>query len=228
MSSRTLLITGASGGIGASVARRAVADGWQVALAARRAEELDRLVDELGDAVALAIPTDVTEWDQVTAMADTTRRRFGGIDAVFANAGFGARAGFLEESPEHWRAMILTNVYGAAITIRACVDDLRARAGHVVLTGSVAGTIHIPGSIYSSTKWAVTAMAEAARRELTAANVRVTLIAPGAVDTEFWENPPAWQMLSADDVADTVIYALSRPSHVAINSVVMRPRAQEM
>ncbi len=229
MNDRVLLITGASGGFGAAVARAAAASGWRLALAARRADRLEALAAELGGPErALPIACDVTEWDQVEAMAAAARAHFGGIDAVFVNAGFGAARGFLAESPEQWRSMILTNVYGAAITIRATVDDLRARRGHVVLTGSVAGEVNLPGSVYSATKWAVSALSESARMELTSAGVRVTLIAPGAVATEFWDDPPAgMQMLTADDIAGAVMFALDQPEHVAVNHIVVRPRSQE-
>src|SRR4051794_29573360 len=108
-----LLVTGASSGIGAATAR-AAAGRYRLVLAARRLEELEELAAELGgEERALAVRCDVTEWDEVQALAATALERFGRIDAVFANAGFGASRGFLEESPEHWRSMILTNVYGA-------------------------------------------------------------------------------------------------------------------
>ncbi|HWP32187.1 MAG TPA: SDR family NAD(P)-dependent oxidoreductase, partial [Solirubrobacterales bacterium] len=109
-----LLITGASSGIGAATAR-AAAPRYRLVLAARREEPLRELVEELGGAErALAVRCDVSEWDEVEAMAAAALERFGQIDAVFANAGFGATRGFLEESPEHWRSMVLTNVYGVA------------------------------------------------------------------------------------------------------------------
>lgn len=229
MSDPVLLVTGASSGIGAAVARRAAGEGWRTALAARSADRLEALATELGGrARALAVPVDVTEWDAVQAMAQTARDHFGRIDAVMANAGFGAKRGFLEESPEHWRAMILTNVYGAALTIRATIDDLRASRGHLILTGSVAGRVRLLGSLYSCTKWAVWAMAEAARLELNRSGVRVTLIAPGYVDTPFYDSPPEDEVLRPDDVAEAVMFALSRPPHVDVNEILVRPTSQEI
>ena len=131
----------------------------------------------------------MTEWEQQQAMVAAALEAFGQLDVVFANAGFGATRGFLEESPEHWRAMVLTNVYGAALTIRATIPALRESRGHLLLTGSVAGRVALPGSLYSCTKWAVTAMAQAARQELDDnSGVRVTLIEPGMVATPFFEN----------------------------------------
>jgi NADP-dependent 3-hydroxy acid dehydrogenase YdfG len=224
-----LLVTGASSGIGAAVARRAALEGWRTALAARSVDRLASLAAELGgEGRSQAIPVDVTEWDEVRSMAAAARERFGRIDAVMANAGFGARRGFLAESPEHWKAMVLTNVYGAALTIRATVDDLRETRGHLVLTGSVAGRVRLPGSLYSCTKWAVWAMAEAARKELHGSGVRVTLIAPGFVDTPFFDTPPDWDVLRPDDVAEAVWFALSRPAHMDVNEILMRPTAQDV
>src|SRR5207248_6217232 len=110
------------------------------------------------------------------------------LDVAFANAGFGAKRGFLEESTEHWRSMVLTNVYGAALTIRATLPALKDSRGHLLLTGSVAGRRALSGSLYSATKWAVTAMGESARQELQGTGVRVTLIEPGVVDTAFFSN----------------------------------------
>jgi NADP-dependent 3-hydroxy acid dehydrogenase YdfG len=146
---------------------------------------------------------------------------------VMANAGFGAKRGFQEESPEHWKAMVLTNVYGAALTIRATLDPLRASRGHLLLTGSVAGRRAIAGSLYSATKWAVTAMGEAARQELNGTGVRVTLIEPGMVDTPFFESGAGEGALTAEDIAAAVMYAVAQPPHVDVNEVLVRPVAQE-
>lgn len=226
--SPVMVITGASDGIGAAVARAAVADGWRVVLGARRRPLLDALAAELGGAdVAMPVTCDVTEWDQVQAMADEALAGFGRIDAVVANAGFGAKRGFLGESPEFWRSMVLTNVYGAAITLRACIPALTESRGHAVLMGSISGRQVGAGSLYSCTKWAVTAMAEAARKDLHGTGVRVTLVAPGIVDTAFYDDPPGGEPLEVDDVARAVMYALSQPPHVAINEIYMRPTEQD-
>src|SRR5271163_876389 len=106
---RVFLITGASSGIGAAAARRASADGWRVALAARSLDRLQALSDELGGpGRAIALRCDVAEWPEQQQMVETTLAAFGQIDAVFANAGFGGPRGFLEDTPEHWREMVLT------------------------------------------------------------------------------------------------------------------------
>ena len=222
-----MLITGASSGIGEATARCAAAAGWRLVLAARSLERLEALAADLGGPDrAMAARCDVTEWDEQRALVDAALERFGRIDAAFANAGFGARRGFLTESTEHWRTMVLTNVYGAALTVRACLPSLRESRGHLLLTGSVAGRQVAPGSLYSCTKWAITAMAEAARKELHGSGVRVTLVAPGTVDTPFYDNPVR-DALSPDDVARAVMYAVGQPPHVNVNEILMRPISQE-
>jgi NADP-dependent 3-hydroxy acid dehydrogenase YdfG len=220
------LITGASSGIGAATARRAAAAGHRLVLAARSVERLDALAGELGGgARALAVRCDVTQWEDQQQLADAALESFGRLDVVFANAGFGAPRGFQASDVEHWKAMVLTNVYGAALTLRATLPALRASRGHVLLTGSVAGRRALPGSLYSCTKWAVTAMGEAARQELTGTGVRVTLIEPGSVDTPFFDAPGEGR-LQPDDVARAVLFAVGQPPHVDVNEILVRPTAQ--
>ena len=225
---RVLLITGASTGIGAATARAAVADGWNVVLAARSEQPLRELAGELGEERALVQRCDVTEFDDQKALVKATLERFGRVDAAFANAGFGAKRGFLEESPEQWRSMVLTNVLGPALTIRAVLPRFKERGdGHFLLTSSVAGRRSLPGSLYSATKWAVTGMGESLRQELRQAglDVKVTIVEPGMVDTPFFDNPVS-DALEADDVARVVMFVLSQPPRVDINEVLVRPVKQ--
>ena len=219
-----LAITGASTGIGAATARHAIEAGWQVVLGARSEDKLAALAEELGgEERALSIRCDVTEWDDQQALVQSALEHFGGLDAIFANAGFGAKRGFLEESVEHWKAMIDTNVYGCALTIRAALPHFRERGqGHFLITSSVAGRLNLPGSLYSATKHAVTAMGHSLRAELEDSGIRVTLIEPGMVATPFFDNPPS-RALDADDVARAVIYALEQPRTVEINEILIRP-----
>ena len=216
------LITGASSGIGAATARRAAEAGYRVVLAARSEDKLVALAREVD---GLAVRCDVTEWDDQEALVQQALESFGRLDVAFANAGFGAARSFEASTPEHWRSMVLTNVYGAALTIRATLPALKESRGHLLLTSSVAGRRVLPGSLYSATKWAVTAMGEAARQELNDTGVRVTLIEPGMVDTDFFENPVS-DALQADDVARAVLYAVSQPPHVDVNEILVRPTAQ--
>ena len=222
-----LLITGASSGIGAATARHAVEAGGRVVLAARSEDKLAGLAGELGgEEHAVAVRCDVTEWDDQQAAVATALERFGRLDAIFANAGFGAKRGFLEETPEHWREMVLTNVYGAALSIRAVLGYFRDQGrGHVLLTSSVAGRRALPGSLYSATKFAVTAMGEALRQEVSDSDIKVTLIEPGMVDTPFFEEPKP-DALQDDDIARAVMYALSQPPHVDVNEILVRPIRQ--
>src|SRR4029079_18068203 len=156
-------------------------------LSGRSPDRLDALANELGgDERAIAVATDVTDWPQQEALAARTLEQFGGLDVVFANAGFGAQRSFVGDSPEHWRDMVLTNVLGVAYTIRATLATIRERRGHIILTSSAAGRRAIVGSLYSATKHAVTAMGESLRQELNATGARVTLIEPGMVDTPFF------------------------------------------
>jgi NADP-dependent 3-hydroxy acid dehydrogenase YdfG len=226
----TLLITGASTGIGAATAKQAVAAGWNVVLSARSEDKLRALADELGSEQAHVVRCDVAEWGQQQRLVAETIERFGGVDAAFANAGFGAKRGFLEETPEFWRSMVLTNVLGPALTIRAVLPHFLERdAGHFVITSSVAGRRALPGSLYSATKHAATAMGEGLRQELRQMHenfsVRVTLIEPGMVDTPFFENKPEGA-LEPGDIARAVMYALDQPAHVDVNELLIRPVRQ--
>jgi NADP-dependent 3-hydroxy acid dehydrogenase YdfG len=220
---KVFLITGASSGIGAATARAAADAGYKVVLAARSEDKLQALASEVG---GLAVRCDVTEWADQEAMVERALDEYGRIDVVFANAGFGGARGFLKEDPETWKSMVLTNVYGCALTIRATMPALTDANGHLLLTSSVAGRRALPGSLYSVTKHAVTAMGEAARLDFNDTGVRVTLIEPGMVDTPFFENPPKIRALEADDVARAIMFAVSQPPHVDVNEILIRPTAQ--
>jgi NADP-dependent 3-hydroxy acid dehydrogenase YdfG len=224
---RVFLITGASTGIGAATARHAAQAGYRVVLSARSLDKLEALADELGgEERALAVRCDVTEWDDQEALVATTLERFGRLDVAFANAGFGAARGFLADTPEHWRAMVLTNVLGAAYTVRATLPALKETTGHILLTGSVAGRRAIAGSLYSSTKWAISGMGESLRQDVNGTGIRVTLVEPGQVNTPFFEQPSEGR-LQPDDIARAVMFAVAQPPHVDVNEILIRPTAQE-
>jgi NADP-dependent 3-hydroxy acid dehydrogenase YdfG len=220
------LITGASSGIGAATARHAADAGYRVVLAARSTDKLERLAEELGGPDrALAVTCDVTDFGQQEAMVRAALDAFGRIDVAFANAGFGGPRGFLNGTPELWRDMVLTNVLGCAYTIRVTIPPLKESVGHLLLTSSVAGRRALPGSLYSATKHAVTAMAEAARQDLNDTGVRVTAIEPGMVDTPFFDNPVS-NALQPDDVARAIMFAVQQPPHVDVNEILIRPVSQ--
>ena len=221
---RVLVITGASTGIGAATARRAVEFRQRVVLAARSEDKLEALAQELGgEEHAIAVRCDVTSWDDQQALVQAGLDGFGRMDSYFANAGFGAKRGFLEESVEHWREMVLTNVYGAALSIRASLGHFKKHnSGHLILTSSIAGRRALPGSLYSATKHAVTAMGEALRQEIADTDIKMTLVEPGSVDTPFFDNRPSGA-LEADDIARAVMFALTQPAHVDVNEILIRP-----
>jgi NADP-dependent 3-hydroxy acid dehydrogenase YdfG len=224
---RVALVTGASSGIGAAIAREFAAAGMRVVLGARRLELLEQLAGELGgDDVARAVRLDVTDWDACTEAVAAATDAFGRLDVVVVNAGFGAPRGWQESSPEHWRDMVLTNVYGAAITVRAALPALLQSRGDVLFMSSVAGRRVLPGSLYSATKHAVTAMAEAVRMEVAEQGVRVTSIEPGMVDTPFFDaGTPDW-VLRDQDIADAALFAITRPARATVTTVTVRPSAQ--
>ncbi|HEX2413419.1 MAG TPA: SDR family oxidoreductase [Solirubrobacteraceae bacterium] len=220
---RVFVITGASSGIGAATARQAAEAGYRLVLAARSEDKLQALAQQTG---GLAVRCDVTEWSDQEALARRALDEYGRIDVAFANAGFGGPRGFEKGTPEEWKAMILTNVLGAAYTIRATAAALRDTKGHLLLTSSVAGRRALPGSLYSTTKHAVTAMGEAARQDFNDTGVRVTLIEPGMVDTPFFDSPPRIEALQPEDIARAVMFAVSQPPHVDVNEMLIRPTAQ--
>jgi len=219
-----LVITGASTGIGAATARRAIEFDHRVVLAARSEDKLEALAQDLGgEEKAIAVRCDVTSWDDQQALVKAALDRFGRMDSYFANAGFGATRGFLEESVEHWKAMIDTNVLGSALSIRASLGHFKKHnRGHLILTSSIAGRRVLPGSLYSATKHAVTAMGEALRQEIADTEIKMTLVEPGMVDTPFFDNRPSGA-LEADDIARAVLFALTQPPHVDVNEILIRP-----
>jgi len=229
-SKKTLIITGASSGIGESTARQAADAGWNVVLAARRIDKLRALEAELGSDCALALQCNVADWESQRALKRAALERFGTVDAVFANAGFSKGSSFYggEDRPDEWREMVLVNVFGAAATARIMLPELVKTKGHFLLTGSVVGRITSIRNLYSATKWAVTGMAQAIRNEMAGTGVRVTLVEPGVVDTPFWDTLtlPESPALLPEDIARGVIYALSQPPHVDVNEILIRPTGQ--
>ncbi|MDI9244690.1 SDR family oxidoreductase [Marinobacter sp. CHS3-4] len=223
MTDPVLLITGASSGIGAETARAAAKQGYRLVLAARSEDKLQTLKDELGSDRVVTVRCDVQSNDDQKAMVDRALEAFGRIDAVFANAGRGGSpGGFSGADTEAWRDMILTNIYGVGLTLQHCMPALKESKGHLLLTGSAAGRATIPGSMYSATKWAVSAIGYGVREELRGTGIRVTLIEPGMVDTPFFDERPE-TALKPEDVANAVVYSLTQPAHVDVNEILVRP-----
>ncbi len=192
---KVAVITGASSGIGEASARLLVAEGMQVVLAARRQDRLQKLARELGDA-ALVVPTDLSNPEEVTHLFDTVKMQFGGVDLLFNNAGLGYNAQFADSKPQEWQEMIDANLYGVLRCTHAAIPLLRGRPGAMISTvSSVGGRYGLPGwSVYNATKFAVVGFHDALRKELGPEGIRVALIEPGAVWTEWGFNVPTESM----------------------------------
>ena len=242
LTGRTIAITGASSGIGEATARACAAAGAAVALGARRADRIEalaaRIEDEGGRAVALT--TDVADERQARAFVEHAYEQLGGLDGLVNNAGVMLLGPVAGAPTDEWRRMIDVNLLGLLYCTHAALPVmLEAGRGDVVNVSSVAGRIAAAGSaVYNMTKWGVGAFSEALRQEVTKAGIRVTIIEPGAVSTELVDqNRPEIQdairsrfgdmrPLEADDIARAVVYALSQPSHVSVNEILVRPSDQ--
>lgn len=219
---KTLLITGASTGIGAATAKAAAEAGWNVALCARSADKLDALATDIGDA-ALAVPCDVTDRDALRQALTKTADRFGQIDAVFANAGIGTRSPGVENGdPDEWHTMIHVNILAVLYAAHEAIPHLKKTKGHFIVTGSKAGRDHMKGSVYSATKWFVHGFAENLAEEMRDWGGRCTVIAPGMVNTPFFDEEKPTK-IQPEDVANAVVYALSQPGTAAVREIYIMP-----
>jgi NADP-dependent 3-hydroxy acid dehydrogenase YdfG len=231
LAGRSALVTGASRGIGAAVARALAANGARVALVARSASTLEALATELGRD-AFAVPADLADAEQVHRMTETVYTRLGGApDIVVNNAGVFALAPAVETTEGLFLDTVRTNLVAPFLVMRAFLPDMRARGhGHVVTIGSIADRVVFPGNAaYASAKHAVRALHEVLRLELHGSGVRATLVSPGPVDTELWDAhlagpqapslPTRETMLAPSAVADAVLYAVSQPAAVNIDEL---------
>lgn len=236
LKAKIALVTGASSGIGAAAARALVAEGVQVVLAARSRDKIERLARELGDN-ALAVPTDVGDRGQVIRLFDTIRERFGALDLLFNNAGVGYNGQFADSKPEEWRLTIDANLYGVLHCTHAALPLLRHRPGAMISTVSSVGGRHgIEGwSVYNATKFAVVGFHDALRKELGPEGIRVSLIEPGAVYTQWGHNVPAEAMrqrresldaLHAENIANALLYAFAQPNNVNVQELLIMPTKQ--
>lgn len=231
------VVTGASSGIGAATVVALGRLGYRIAAGARRLERVRRVVGESG----VALPLDVTKLDSIDAFVGDLNKRFGRIDVLVNNAGLAlGLTPIAEASDEDWIRMWETNVLGLMRMTRACLPLLRkARHGHIVNLGSIAGfETYKGGGGYTASKHAVHAISRTLRLELNGEPIRVTEIMPGMVETEFsivrfhGDHKAAKAVyqgvkpLVAADIADSIVYAVTRPPHVDIDEVVVRPVAQ--
>ena len=228
-SPRSALVTGGSTGLGLATARRLADLGLGVTVTGRTASTLGAAVDDLRSTGAdvTGVVADAAAWpDNERAVADHVAHH-GGLDVVVANAGFTAAGDLSDGDPDQWRDMVLTNVLGPALLVRAALPHLTAPGGQIVLVGSVAGRIIRPGSLYGATKAAVAALAQNLRPQLTDAGIRVALVEPGITDTPFWgaQGAPAFA-LEPEAVADAVGWIVGQPAGVDVNEVMVRPVGQ--
>jgi NADP-dependent 3-hydroxy acid dehydrogenase YdfG len=234
---RVAVITGASSGIGEATARALAAHGYRVALLARRADRIQVLADELGGGV-IAIEADVTDRESVVAAADRVQHELGGADILVNNAGVMLTAPFRSDQRHEHRRMVETNLLGAMTATEVFLPQLRDGGGDLVNISSVAGrTARAGNAAYAATKWGMNGWSEALRQELRP-DIRVTVIEPGAVATELTDHitdPAAKQAaeqlyaqlaITADDVADVIAFALTRPRRMTLNEILLRPTNQ--
>jgi NADP-dependent 3-hydroxy acid dehydrogenase YdfG len=238
---KVAIVTGASSGIGEAIAQELVQRGARVALFARRENRLQELAQRLagkGSGETLIVPGDVSKPEDVQNLVNQTVQRWGKLDIVIANAGFGYRAPLVDGDPQRWKKLLDTNVYGLLLTLKYGVEQLlKHGSGHVVVTSSIAGrTVTAGGAVYSGSKFAVNAIAEALRQEVGQQGVRVTTIEPGAVETEFSDAagyPPGTveaikqlDPLQAKEIALVVIQVLEQPGNVDIAELTVTPTKQ--
>ncbi|WP_430450279.1 SDR family oxidoreductase [Rhodophyticola sp.] len=222
MTRKTLFITGASSGIGAATARAAVDAGWNVGLMARSADKITALAEELGGA-ALALPGNVTQLAVQEQGLLALQEAFGAVDAAFANAGMGlSTPGTENGDPKEWEALVQLNILGLLYTAKAAMPYLKETQGQMVLTGSVAGRQHIKGSIYGASKWFVHGYAGNLAEEMREWGGRCTVIAPGMVDTPFFDTPRP-DKLMPEDVAEAVMLALNANPRNTVREVFLFP-----
>jgi NADP-dependent 3-hydroxy acid dehydrogenase YdfG len=236
---RVAVVTGASSGIGEATARALAADGYRVALLARRLERITALADDLGSG-SIAIQADVTDRDSIVAAAERVRQELGGAEVLVNNAGIMLLGPFDSNQRDDYRQMIEVNLLGTITTTEVFLDQLKNGGGDIINISSVAGrTARAGNGVYAATKWGLNGWSESLRRELLP-DVRVTLIEPGAVATELpthitheatrqgTEQLYSQVTVTAEDIAEVIAFAVNRPKHLVINEVLLRPANQEL
>lgn len=243
LAGKVALVTGASSGIGEATAAALAAAGAKVAVAARRVDRLATLAGRIEKAggTALTIAADIAKGDDVIAMVDKVVSEWGQLDILVNNAGVMLLAPAAEADLDDWRRMIELNLIGLMATTKAALPHLKSAKGHIVNVSSVAGRVANPGaSGYAATKFGVVAFSESLRREVYADKVRVTVIEPGLVRTELGDHITnqefkaglehrlaTMEALTAEDIANAILYAVSQPPRVNINEILIRPTDQE-
>jgi NADP-dependent 3-hydroxy acid dehydrogenase YdfG len=244
LSGKVALVTGASSGIGEATALALADAGAAVAIGARRADRLEALAGRLreGGARVLALDLDVTDEAACRAAVARTREELGGLDVLVNNAGVMLLGTIVGADVEDWRRMLSTNVLGLMYMTHAAIDGMVEQgSGDVVNISSTAGrTARAGAGVYNASKWAVNAFSESLRQEVTARGVRISLVEPGATETELrshitqpaareaaQQHTTGMRPLQAEDVARAIVYVVGQPPHVAVNEVLLRPTDQE-
>ena len=235
---KVVLITGASSGIGAATAKALAELGCKLALAARREVRLETLASSL-PTEALCLKTDVTDAEDVKRMVEQTVARFGRIDVLFANAGLYIPGKAAEGDPDAWAQLIDVNINGVLRSVRAVLPQMMTqKSGDILVTSSISGFVDIHWEpVYSASKHAVQSFVHTLRRQVAPHHIRVGAVAPGMVANELWgfEDPAEIDVkikehasLTSEDVAEAVVFMLSRPPHVTIRDLVLVPQQQDI
>ena len=236
LKNKVAVITGASSGIGEAAATALVEEGINVVLAARSADKIEALAEELGKR-AIAVPTDVGNPEQVAALFKQVKQKYDGLDLLFNNAGVGYHGPFADSPRKEWRAQIDANLYGVLYCTQEAIPLLRGRPDAMISTvSSVGGRYGIAGwSVYNATKFAVVGFHDALRKELGSDGIRVSLIEPGAVFTQWGYNVPSNTMrerresmraLHSEDIARALVYAFAQPGNVNMQEMLIMPTRQ--
>jgi ribitol 2-dehydrogenase len=233
---KTVIVTGASSGIGRATARVLANEGCNLVFAARRKERLDALAAELGPAT-LAVPTDIVRKEETVRLATLAIERFGQVDALLANAGIFIPGNFAAGNIDDWLKQIAINVEGVMTSIHAVLPGMISRgAGDIIVTSSISGFVDIDGEpVYSASKHAVQSFVHTLRNQLAPSGIRVGTVSPGIVLNEIWGITDEAEIdrriaersgIRSEDVADAILYMLSRPEHVTIRDLVILPQNQ--
>ena len=236
LTGKTAVITGASSGIGEAAAKMLAAEGVRVALVGRRRDKIEALAKAIGGN-ALPLTADVADAAQVKQLFETVKAKFGGLDLLFNNAGVGYNGPFETSKPDEWKLQIDANFYGVLNCTHAAIPLLRGRPGAMIsIVSSVGGRYGIAGwSVYNATKFAVVGFHDALRKELGGDGIRVSVIEPGAVWTEWGNNVKPEVMherrstldaLKSEDIGRALVYAFAQPANVNVQEMLVMPTKQ--
>lgn len=220
---KTILITGASSGIGAATVDKVLEAGHKAVITARSTDKLNEIAKRWGEDKVLAVTADVSKLDEINNVVAKAKEKFGRIDVVFANAGTGVNAAGIENGdPDEWKAMLDVNINALLFTAKASLPSLKETQGHFIITSSIAGKITLKGSVYGASKWFAYGFGQNLAAEMAEWNGRCTTICPGMVNTPFFDEAKP-DKLDPSDIADAVIYAISANPRCDIREITLMP-----